>query len=384
MAKFDPFNSPPEPIRIGLLSDVPPLMNRLKQMAAELVRSEYAGRTSRPIEFVHIEHAGAPIAPLRNTVDGFRSLVDQNCLIVVGGNHSDNCRVVLDVADELKTPFISLGASEGLVSEYGFSVGWGAIPHDAHLLANWCKAKGFNRITVTADHAWHMEEYLRHLTVACKRYGIQILSVGRLSDVRGDQQNADAKRIVAEHRAMNPDAIVSFGSGSSSYIWMLAVHEAGWDVPRAMNANFFWVTQPPGEKNIVPPDILARPEFWEAREGWEGISTVDDDNRVLSGAAAKFKAMFGEEPFLMDAFANYYDAMRVAHEAIADAHLLSGEGVLEALERIKFLPAACGGASTVISFGAWDRVGIKGKDPYVMRRMVKGENLMGHRFDTSL
>lgn len=376
--------NPPEPIKIGLLSDMAPGLNRAKTMIAEFVRSEYASRMSRPVEFIVHEYRGAPEGSTFNAVQGFESLCDQGCLIVVGGNHSDNCTVVLECADRRRVPHISLGASEKLVSDYGFTVGWGTIPHDAYLLANWCKANGYSRITVTIDEAWHCQEYLSYVRAACERWSIRILSTGCLSQIAGELQRQQARELVAEHRSLNPQAILHFGSGSSADAWMIAVYEAGWDVPRSVNAAFVRVCQPRSHEGIRPDAQPGETSFWQAREGWHGTSVVDEDNAVLTAMLARFERHFGERPFLLDGMANYYDAMRVALEAVATAHLLSPRGVRDAVQRIKFLPAAAGGAGTVVGFGPLDHIGIKGKDPYVLRRIENGTTRLVYRFDCSL
>jgi branched-chain amino acid transport system substrate-binding protein len=383
MTGKDTYNSGPEAVKIGILSDMPDILNRAKRRTAELVRARYASRLDRPVEFVVHEFHGAPSSSTRNAIEGFRTLAEQGCVVVVGCNHSDNCRVQLAEADRLRVPLISLGASEDLVSEYGFTVGWGSIPHDAYLLANWCKANKRARVTVTSDRAWHCQEYLRHFRLACARWDIRILSEALFSEFTGAEQDKQAQDYLREHRGLNPDAIVHFGSSTAAETWALAVHESGWDVPRAMNAVFFRISQPRGE-TIVAEGNDRRERIWAAREGWHGTSVVDEENPVLAGALRDYQAMFHEKPSAIDGMANYYDAFRVAIEGVALTHLLSPQGVRDALERLKYLPAAAGGASTTVGFGPWDHMGIKGKDQYVLRRIENGKTVLAFRYDTSV
>jgi len=372
----------PEALKIGLLSDMVPSLNRARNMVGELVRKEYADRISRPVEFIKYEYIGAPLASPMNAVTGFEFLADQGCLIIIGGNHSDNCKVVLDTADSRKVPTLSLGASENIVSDYGFTVGWGTIPHDSYILANWCKANGYERITVIIDEAWHVREYVEYLQQACRKWDIRILSVGVISEVSGELQTRQAREVVREHRSLNPDAIIQFAGSSATDAVLLAVHEAKWAVPRATNANFVRICQPRNAANILPEGT--DDSYWEAREGWHGTSVVDEENPVLTEMLERFESAFNEKPFLIDAMANYYDAFRVAFEAIVNAHLLSPAGVRDGLHKIKFLPAAAGGKGTVIGFGPYDHNGIKGKDPYVLRKIENGKTPLVHRFDVSL
>jgi branched-chain amino acid transport system substrate-binding protein len=66
-----------------------------------------------------------------------------------------------------------------------------------------------------------------------------------------------------------------------------------------------------------------------------------------------------------------YDQTRVALAGIAAAELLTPEGVVEGLERLTMLPTVIGGPRTYISFGPYDRKGLKG-DWLTLRRVVNG------------
>jgi branched-chain amino acid transport system substrate-binding protein len=379
----DTYNSPPGAIRIGLLADMPAVLNKAKQRAAELINKNAAARVGRPVEFVFREFQGAPALPTRNAVDAFNELADAGCLLIIGGNHSDNCRVQVDEAERRKVPLLSLGASEDLVSEFGFTVGWGSIAHDAYLLANWCKSNGYARVTVTSDRAWHAQEYVRHFRVACARWNIRILTADVFSEFAGAEQENQARQYLAEHRRLGPDAIVHFGSSTAAECWAIAVHDAGWDVPRAMNAVFFRISQPRDE-TIASYSGAMRDKLWTAREGWVGSSVVDEENQTLAGLLREYQDFYQEKPAAIDGLANYFDVARVAVEAVAAAHLLSPQGVRSALETLKYLPAAAGGATTTISFGPYDHMGIKGKDQYVLRQIKNGETVLAHRYNLAI
>jgi len=58
--------------------------------------------------------------------------------------------------------------------------------------------------------------------------------------------------------------------------------------------------------------------------------------------------------------------------AFAHAEPLSPRGVMEALERVKTVPAASGAPGTVISFGKWTRRGWMGAGYLVARRLEPG------------
>jgi branched-chain amino acid transport system substrate-binding protein len=100
-------------------------------------------------------------------------------------------------------------------------------------------------------------------------------------------------------------------------------------------------------------------------DGWIGIEQTigeQDDaepNPNLVAARRRAKERFGYDD-QETVFALLYDQGRSAVEAIANAPILTGEGMALGLERIKMMPCTLGGPRTYIEFGDYNHRGYKG------------------------
>jgi hypothetical protein len=103
--------------------------------------------------------------------------------------------------------------------------------------------------------------------------------------------------------------------------------------------------------------------------GWVGLEQYDETNRVGEAFLDRFEAEYHRRP-------EYYvpvcirDISRALAAAFANAQPLSPRGVLEALERVKMMPAASGAPGTRVSFGKWTRRGWMGPG-YLVARSVE-------------
>lgn len=365
----DVYESAAAPVRIGVLMDMPEWIRpfALKAYAFIIARAGRDDRFERGVELVEEVVEGAPSGPIRNALLGYDRLVDAGVLAVIGPNHSDHNKALTERVEARRVPALTLGATSAHLSDYVFNVQWGSIPEDAHIVANWLARNGHARVTVTWDTAWHSGEYLHHFRNAARRLGLRILTDERLSQLPGPHLDAHVARTVAEHRALNPDAIVHFATSRSGQAWARGVKAAGWAPPRIMNGGFYGATSP------ATADVY---------EGWVGTGLWDDENPTLAGLLAEYAAWAGETfPAPAELAALYFDGMRALLEGVALAPILTPEGVKRGLEDVKMLPAAIGGPRTVIGFGPWDRRGLKGMDVMVLRRMTGGRLVMEPRFD---
>jgi len=365
----DVYDAAATPVRIGVLMDMPEWIRpaALKAYAFIVARTARDSRFERGVELVEQIVEGAPSGPIGAALKGYDALVDAGVLAVIGPNHSDHNKALTARAEARRVPVLALGATAEQVSEHVFNVQWGSIPEDAHIVANWLARNGHARVTVTWDTAWHSGEYLHHFRHAARRLGIRILTDERLSQLPGPGLDAHVARTVEEHRRLGPDAIVHFATSRSGLAWAKGVKAAGWSPPRIMNGGFY------GATNAATADIY---------EGWVGTGLWDDDNPTLAALLAEYAAWAGEPfPAPAELAAIYFDGMRALLEGVALAPILTPEGIKHGLEDVKMLPAATGGPRTVISFGRWDRRGLKGMDVMILRRMAGGKLVMEPRFD---
>jgi hypothetical protein len=77
-----------------------------------------------------------------------------------------------------------------------------------------------------------------------------------------------------------------------------------------------------------------------------------------------------------------YDLAQLIVHALGDARPMTGAGVRDALERVKFLPAASGGVGTLLRFGKYMHHGWVGSEYFVARRVLPGG--VGHVYHGSI
>jgi hypothetical protein len=80
------------------------------------------------------------------------------------------------------------------------------------------------------------------------------------------------------------------------------------------------------------------------------------------------EAQFGNRPIGPIAPA-MYDMATLIVKALRLATVHTREGVNEGFERVHQVPAALGGAGTVMGFGPWERTALKGADYLLLRVM---------------
>jgi hypothetical protein len=98
---------------------------------------------------------------------------------------------------------------------------------------------------------------------------------------------------------------------------------------------------------------------------------VDEANPIQAELYRRLAGRLGQPPAGPVA-ATGYDIGRLLVEGLALAPELTRDGVRTGLERVKGLPAAGGGAGTVMGFGPWDRAALKGQSFLVLRRVRNG------------
>jgi len=111
-------------------------------------------------------------------------------------------------------------------------------------------------------------------------------------------------------------------------------------------------------------------DFARAVDGWLYVDLFSDRNRFL-GQLLDRLSLPAEQGL---AAAKGYDLGRLVAEGLARATALTREGLVEGLERIKWLPAAQGQDGTLLGFGHCDRGALHG--PYlVLRQWLGGRTL---------
>ncbi len=295
-----------------------------------------SGLLDRPYEFVIHAENGLPNGSAKNATDGFKYLVDEGCIGVAGAYSSDNAITVGPLANALEVPLISWAGTERLRGEYCFRLGNGDCGGDAALVVSWLVRHGHTRIAVLNEISPNGEEYFRFLRQECRRREV---SVGAVETVT--QSPADLASNLDNLRQTSPDALVYMGYGMLAAKGLLreALDKLNWDPPRIMGTAFMFY-------------LMGFDKF----EGWVGIDQLDPTNPLVQRFHQQFVARHGEDPPMWPNAIPVlaYDTARVLVEGLFRAPILSGPGLKDGLERIRFMPSATGGAHTHIACSPYE------------------------------
>jgi branched-chain amino acid transport system substrate-binding protein len=289
------------------------------------------GLLDRPVEFVLHAENGLPRGSARNAADGFRYLVDQGCIGIAGAYSSDNAIIAAPLANELQVPLVSWAGTERLAGDYCFRLGNGDCGGDAALCVAWLVRHGYQRVAVLSEVSPNGEEYFRFFRQECRRHDLKIVSLETVS-----QQPANLTENLDNLRQSNPDALCYMGYGMLAAQGLLrkALDELAWDPPRIMGTAFMFY-------------LMGFDKF----EGWVGIDQFDPNNPLVERFHRRFVERHGEDPPMWPNAIPVlaYDTARVLAEGLFRAPTLSGPGLKDGLERIRFMPSGTGGRRTHIA-----------------------------------
>jgi len=352
-----------DPIKIGVLLDMPRACSDQAEGIYNLLAEQYVAkkRFERGFEFVRADPCGPPAGSIHATIEAFHELCDKDCLAVIGCSHSGSSIAIPAHADARKVPLISLGATARGMSDWTFSVCRSSVSHNAYAMASWLKQQGHKRIAVTWDRADDTPEYLLHFRNAVERAGLQILVDVRLPQLVGPELSGIFEAIFAQFWTLKPDALAHFGTGRIADHWANFVNDSGWTAPRIMG-------------DAASPERVSWPE------GWVGVTTWDDDNKVASKVYDDYRVRYPDaEAPKRELIAVCRDGLTALIEGIIQAPILTRDGIRRGLELVQMLPAASGGPRTCLGFSPHNHRGLQGPDVMVLRRMQDGQPVMEGR-----
>jgi ABC-type branched-subunit amino acid transport system substrate-binding protein len=348
------YESSVEPIKLGYLNDITSAKGyRWETLvkATELVfREGYeSGMIDRPVEIIYREVEGLPKGNVKVVAEAFEQLVEAGCLAVIGPSITENGVPTKATIERLRVPAITLGGSEEWMGEWTFGLPMGSLTEEPRAWARLIAKRGLKTVGVLSEAALIGETYLRHFRAACRLEGIRILVEETIP-----QTGQDLHLAVERVHAARPDALVYSGFGLGLFRINEGLAKVGWDPPRFMGTSWQMA--------------FATPELWNAIVGWIGLDMYDEGNPVGQAFLDRFEAAYGYRPQTYSPLVRHDLANLLLH-AFADAQPLSPQGVKQALERVKLLPAACGAPGTRLSFGRWNRRAWVGADWIIAREL---------------
>jgi len=347
-----------EPVKIGVLVDMD-----LGQLLADwidptILAIEDAlneGVYSRgPIQLVIADARGLPRENYRKVLDGYRWLVDQGCVAVLGPLISDNSLVLQDLANELRVPCIGWTGAHRFASDYCFTVANGDIPTEGVMCAQWLAARGIEKVGMFWEQGSSGRDYADYFRDTALQLGLKVMREVKLEpNPRGLQDDLSLMR------DLGVEGIYYGGYGYATFHFASALQALGWDPPRVMGTAFMF---------------YSNSNAWaEGLEGWHGVDQLGEDgaNPNYNAMVERFEKRFGRTTRNV-VVALAYDTARVAIHGIGNAAIPEPRWVKEGMERIRWMPATNGGPGTYIQFGPHDRKGYKG-DFLTIRELRGGE-----------
>jgi ABC-type branched-subunit amino acid transport system substrate-binding protein len=350
----DPF----EPVKIGVLIDMD-----LGQLLADwidptILAIEDAlneGVFSRgPIELVIADARGLPRENYRKVLDGYRWLVEQGCVVVLGPLISDNSLVLQDLANELKVACVGWTGAHKFASDYCFTVANGDIPTEGVMCAQWLRARGLEKVGMFWEQGSSGRDYADYFRDTALQVGLKVMR-----EVKLEPNPRGLKDDLALMRDLGVEGLYYGGYGYATFHFAEALRALDWDPPRVMGTAFMFYSN--------------SNKWAEGLEGWHGVDQLGQE-----GANENYNAMIRRMEARFDrstrnvVVALAYDTARVAVHGIANAAIPEPRWVKEGMERIRWMPATNGGPGTYIQFGPWDRKGYKG-DFLTIRELRGGE-----------
>jgi len=314
--------------------------DKIHRMAFDEARA--AGVLGRAVEHLIHPENGLPNGSAKHAVDGYRWLVDQGCVVVAGAYSSDNAIAVAPAAQAAQVPLVSWCGTERFAGEYCFQLGNGDCGGDAALMAWWLKRQGVQRVAVLNEVSPNGEEYFRFFRQECRRLGLRIGAVETVPQTPAHL--ADDLRSL-QRAGCDALAFLGYGMLFAQGLMRPALEEIGWDPPRIMTTAFMFY-------------LVGFEHF----EGWVGIDQYCPANPRVEGFRSRFEARYGTLPPMWPNAIPLlaYDTARVMAEAMHRAPILTGPGMKDGLERIRFLPSTTGGPRTHIACSPWDHKLFKG------------------------
>jgi ABC-type branched-subunit amino acid transport system substrate-binding protein len=350
----DPF----EPVKIGVLVDMD-----LGQLLADWIdptilavedamNEGVHGRG--PVELVIADARGLPRENYRKVLEGYRWLVEQGCVVVLGPLISDNSLVLQDLANELRVPCIGWTGAHRFASEYCFTVANGDIPTEGVMCAQWLAARGIEKVGMFWEQGSSGRDYADYFRDTALQLGLKVMR-----EVKLDPNPRGLKDDLGLMRELGVEGIYYGGYGYATFHFAEALRALDWDPPRVMGTAFMF---------------YSNSNAWaEGLEGWHGVDQLGEDgaNPNYTAMVERFATRFGR-PARNVVVALAYDTARVAIHGIGNAAIPEPRWVKEGIERIRWMPATNGGPSTYIQFGPCDHKGYKG-DFLTIRELRGGE-----------
>jgi len=346
-----------EPIRVGWCCDwAVPADQSVQPDALRLAFDEAyeAHLIDRPIELVSRHVEGLPRGTSHVVLRAWQELADEGVVAIYGPNKSENLIAIRSyIETHGHVPTVTIAGSELNLGEWIFQVQSGSNAEEQYLIAGFLVREGARTISVVHESNATGDETLRMFLNASRRHLLSVIHYEQIGQTQTDMAHV-ARRL----RESECDAVVYLGYGFPVVELAREFEAMGWSPLRVMGSAF-----------QTAMSVAATGLGWV--EGWVGVDFYDEGNEVAQSFLKRFSARFGYRP--ANGMACYcFDSGQVLAHGIANARPLSPAGVRRGLEAVKWLPAATGGAGTLLNLGPYMHRALVGPTFMVLREAVNG------------
>lgn len=362
MASDNGMKAPAEPFRVGIMVDIPcyPGFTDMFEAGCRFALEEaYENkRIDRPVEVVTRIYNGFPWGSGLNNREVYLDLVrNEKVMAICGPTTTDNCLSVLDTVEQEEVPVVTICGTNKFGGRYAFNVSNGSLADEPAYMASWLASQGHRKIAVIRDYPSKIGlEYSRFLEFACQLYGLEIVGVANINPMPLEEETATALKKL---KASGADALAYLGMGAACRTFAQAHKVADWYPPRIMTTAFVSATY----NRQCALDI----------DGWHGIDQLNENNPRTMAMLARYEMKHPDKKLVANTGTTCgYDIGTLIALGLARMEIPTPQGVADALETIRMLPAVTGGPNTYISFGHYDHRGYKGRDYLNVRKSVNG------------
>jgi ABC-type branched-subunit amino acid transport system substrate-binding protein len=309
----------------------------------------------RKVELIARKVHGGPTAAALDVRAAFRELVDaERVLAVIGPTLPDDLMACRHDIERAMVPVLSFGGTLALSCAFLFQLPNGTYGDEIRMIVNYARHRGVRSVALLHDRSMMGDEYAWTFRTAMRECGLRIAGIREISSSPSMESLEEASAVLRD-TAAEALLVISVAVHSN---FVTAMTRVGWNPMKLMVCNFVGST--------------AGFDGPSAFEGWIGIDQFDESNPVFQRMTDRFAKRFGRQ-VAHTYQAIGYDLGRTLARGLSMMSPSTPEGLRDALERVRMLPAAAGGKGTVISFAGNDRRGYKG-DYLVYRTVVNGVN----------
>ena len=170
----DPF----EPVKIGILVDMDIGQLLSDWVDATILAVEDAlneGVYDRPVEIRTVDARGLPRENYTKVLAGYRKLVADGCVVVLGPMISDNSVALRDLVNSTGVACIGWTGAVRFNGEYCFTVANGDIPTESVMGANWCFSSGYRKVGFFWEKGSSGTDYADYFRNAAQQVGVEII-----------------------------------------------------------------------------------------------------------------------------------------------------------------------------------------------------------------